>query len=417
MSATSPFVPVADPAALAAADRIAHRLTVPAPTAPEERWRTQSLAGGSAGIALLHIARARAGLRGWHAAHAWLADAVHADVAATPDASLFLGAPAVAFAVHTAAADALGRYQRALSILDRSVSALTHRRIDQAHARLARRQRPRLAEFDVIGGLTGIGAHLLRHRPGDDVLERVLRYLVRLSEPLYDDGDVWPGWWTDQDPHAGSSAEFAGGHGNLGLAHGIAGPLALLALAARRGITVDGQREAMQRICGWLDTCRRDDDAGSWWPQWITWDEHRRGRASRPGPGRPSWCYGTPGIARAQQLAALATGDASRRALAEHALAACLSDHSQLHRIIDGSLCHGWAGLYQTAWRAADDAATPTIGDRLPALMDRLLEQAAPESSAGSGFLEGAAGIALALHTAADPDPTGPGWDACLLIT
>ena len=34
---------------------------------------------------------------------------------------------------------------------------------------------------------------------------------------------------------------------------------------------------------------------------------------AQPGPGRPSWCYGTPGIARAQQLAA--QGPAVRHAV------------------------------------------------------------------------------------------------------
>src|SRR5947209_17127238 len=33
-----------------------------------------------------------------------------------------------------------------------------------------------------------------------------------------------------------------------------------------------------------------------------------------------------------------------------------LSDPAQLSRITDTSLCHGWAGLFQTTWRSARDA-------------------------------------------------------------
>jgi hypothetical protein len=208
--------------ARAAADHIAQHLAVPAPTPPQRRWRAQSLADGAAGVALLHIERAHARLGGWDTAHAWLAEAAQSDIFATTDAGLYLGAPAVAFALHTATTDGLDKYRRALSRLNRSVTALTHRRIDQAYARIELGQVPKLAEFDVISGLAGIGAHLLRYAPGDDALERVLIYLVRLSEPLRGHGATLPGWWTDHDPHASTSPDYPGGHGNLSLAHGIA---------------------------------------------------------------------------------------------------------------------------------------------------------------------------------------------------
>ncbi|HEY9473992.1 MAG TPA: lanthionine synthetase C family protein [Mycobacteriales bacterium] len=403
-------------AARVAADRIAHMLASPAPAPPRRRWHAQSLADGAAGTALLHIERAHAQVGDWGVAHAWLANAAQSDIVATTGSGLYFGAPAVAFALHAACTDGSDRYTRALSTLDRSVIALTHRRIDQAHARIASGHLPKFTEFDVISGLAGIGAYLLHHRPGDDALERVLSYLVRLSEPLRSGGETLPGWWTDHGPDARTSPDYPGGHGNFGMAHGIAGPLTLLASARRRGITADGDLEAVERICAWLDTWRQDRETGPWWPQWITKDELHRGRVHQPGPLRPSWCYGTPGVARAQQLAAIAVRDAGRQQLAEQALAACLSDANQLGRITDSSLCHGWAGLFQTAWRAAVDAATPTIAANLPRLAALLVQQS-EHGETSTGFLEGDAGLALALYTVADTVPTISGWDACLLIT
>jgi hypothetical protein len=176
---------------------------------------------------------------------------------------------------------------------------------------------------------------------------------------------------------------------------------------------VDGQRDAIAVICEWLDTWRQDADTGSWWPQWITRDEVRTGRSNQRGPLRPSWCYGTPGLARAQQLAGIATGDVRRRRLAEHTLAAAASDPSQLAWIVDASLCHGWAGLYQTVWRAARDALTPAIGASLPHLAAQLT---CAEQGEDIGFLEGDAGVALALGTATRDASPVCGWDACLLI-
>jgi hypothetical protein len=401
--------------ALAMATAIAARLATP-PTITGDRGRcwAQSLTKGAAGIALAHIERASAGLASWQAAHAWLTTAASTGTSAADDAGLFAGVPAVAFAVH--AAGGAGRYTRALGKLDPHVTALAHRRADQAQARMDSGILPSLAEFDLIYGLTGIGAYLLRWPSAGGALERILCYLVQLTEPVRIDGDTVPGWWTGHDPSFKSSPGFAGGHANFGMAHGIAGPLALLSLTARKGLTVEGQDQAIERICGWLDAWRQDASAGSWWPQWVTREELHTGRTTQPGPLRPSWCYGTPGLARAQQLAGIATGDTARQDMAEHALTHCLSSPAQLSRITDTSLCHGWAGLLQTTWRAARDARTPAITNCLPHLANQLIEHAHPGSGDGTGFLEGDAGLTLALHTAAHATPPVTGWDACLLL-
>ncbi len=386
---------------------------------------SQSLAKGAAGIALLHIERARAGLGDWATVHAWLSAATRTPVYAGPDAGLYVGAPAVAFAVHTAADTAAAadsaaaqsdRYQRALTALHASVVALTRDRLDRAYQRLTHAEPPAFTEFDLLYGLTGLGAYHLRFDPGGDTIRRVLAYLVRLTEPIRRHGERLPGWWTHLPPTSQPSADFAGGHGNFGMAHGIAGPLALLALATRHGVTVDGQLDALDRIGAWFDTWRQDGDAGSWWPQWITEDEWCSSRVHRPEPLRASWCYGTPGIARAQQLAAIATGDTRRQRIAERALASCLADPHQLGRVVDTGLCHGWAGLVQTARHAAADAATGELAACLPRLTDAFVQHARSGTSEEAGLLDGDAGTALALHTAARGDLPQSGWDTCLLI-
>jgi hypothetical protein len=103
--------------------------------------------------------------------------------------------------------------------------------------------------------------------------------------------------------------------------------------------------------------------------------------------------------------------------MAEHAIAGCLSDPVQLGRITDVSLCHGWAGLFVTAWRAAANATTPTIAERLPAVRELLLQHAAPGAGDGIGLLEGDAGLALAVHVAERYVPPISGWDRGLLIS
>jgi len=232
-----------------------------------------------------------------------------------------------------------GRYARVLGNLDRQIAATTRYRLRRAHARIDHGLLPALAEFDAIRGLSGIGAHLLRRESHTDLTRAVLSYLVRLTEPIVHGGQPLPGWWTDLDPAGRSSPRFPGGHANHCMAHGIAGPLALMSLALRRGVAVDGQTEAIGRTCRWLDRWRQRGEAGPWWPYWVTHADLRADRQLDPaGPARPSWCYGTVGIARAQQLAAVATGDAARRRAAEAAMTGALTDPRQLSATTD--LCH-----------------------------------------------------------------------------
>lgn len=397
-------------------DLHAAQLAQPEPPPENESWAPQSLTKGTAGIALLHIERAHAGTGTWQQAHRWIHSAVAGHANITDNTGLYLGAPAITFMLDAAAADDTGRYRRALADVDEHVAAIAHRRADAALARIMAGALPGFREYDVFFGLSGLGALLLRRAPQGSAMERILDYLVALTRPNQVDGEVLPGWWVGHDPHRRHSAAYRGGHGNLGMAHGIAGPLALLSQAMRRGITVDGQREAITAICAWLDSWRQDGETGPWWPECITLPDLHRGRPSQPGPARPSWCYGTPGLARAGQLAGLALGDTHRQQTSEQALSRCLDDPVQLGRINDGGLCHGWAGVYQTVWRAAHDAATPSLTDHLPRLTEDLARCTRPALAASPGLLDGAAGTALALHSAGHANAPRSGWDACLLI-
>ncbi|MEV8325730.1 lanthionine synthetase C family protein [Kitasatospora sp. NPDC056731] len=390
-----------------AADRLAEEVVHPD---VGDDLDPQSLIRGTAAIALLAVERATAGRGSWDTAHRWLAASIREGAETGEHATLFYGAPALAFTFHGAAHPS--RYDRALTVLDSATTAVTRERLKAAHARIDRRKRPALAEFDLIYGLTGLGAHHLRRDPHGQVLRDVLAYLVRLTEPIDVPPYGLPGWWTDLAPSGELSPQFPDGHANQGMAHGIAGPLALLSLAMKRGITVDGHAQAIGRICDWLDQWQQRTTTGAWWPEWITLDEHRIGVVHQQAPMRPSWCYGTPGLARAQQLAGQATDDPARQRLAETALLDCLADPAQLARITDSGLCHGWAGLFQAAVRVADAADGPEITERLAALLPYLVD--GPQVP-HSGFLDGAAGLALALHTATGTAPA-TGWDSCLLL-
>ncbi|MEV0456556.1 lanthionine synthetase C family protein [Catellatospora methionotrophica] len=380
---------------------------------PEPGW-SQSLATGAPGIALLHVELARCGLGEWSTVQHWASATMRHEVSTHPSASLFRGAPAVAFAVQAAERDV---YAATLAVLDGQIRRIVEQRLAAAHDRIDEQRPPALAEFDLISGLTGLGVYLLRRGRDHAALRGVLQYLTRLTEPLMSSDGPVPGWWTAHGPQDVPSLEWVGGHGNFGMAHGITGPLALLSSAMRRGTTVAGQPEAIDRVCTWLNTWRRGTAAQPWWPEMISLGELRSGQSNARHPHRPSWCYGVPGIARAMQLAGLALADEHRRRSAEDALTAVVSDGLQLNRVTDASLCHGWAGLALTAWRVAADSPDPhRLTERMPYLIGRLDRHLRDYPVPGHGLLEGVEGINLAQQSITRTHLPLSRWDACLLL-
>jgi class I lanthipeptide synthase len=161
----------------------------------------QSLAEGAAGIALLHLETGN-----WEAAYAALEQAVADGVSVADSASLYYGAPALAFVL--AASDQPG-LARAKATAAAGTATVTRCRLQAAHRRIDQRQRPQYAEYDLIRGLTGLGVTL--RRTGDlDLLRDVLSYLVRLTDPI----DGLPGWWCPHGPNR-NQAGPVGGHSNL----------------------------------------------------------------------------------------------------------------------------------------------------------------------------------------------------------
>ncbi|MEE2038957.1 lanthionine synthetase C family protein [Nocardiopsis sp. CT-R113] len=374
----------------------------------EDRWWPQSLAHGAAGVVLLHIERARTGHGPWDRVQRWLDCAVAEGVDSSPSAHLYYGAPAVAFVLHQAATVRPG-YERELARLDKAVARIVVSRLERARARMDAGGLPLLSEFDTIRGLTGLGALLLARDPQSLLLRDVLAYLVRLTEPVTLHGRTLPGWWSPVGPGGRVDAAFPGGHANTGMAHGIAGPLTLLAAALRRGIKADGHAEAIQRILAWLDTWQRSSPAGAWWPYWVTRAQLDETRGP-VGPQRPSWCYGAAGAARAQLLAADALGDQRRYAAAQSTLARVFTEEPMT---LDSSLCHGRTGLavlaHATALGNAPGLCAALSDGDAEAMADELL------AGAGIGLLEGAAGIATALHTLHTPSPDME-WATFLLL-
>jgi lantibiotic biosynthesis protein len=332
---------------------------------------------------------------------AWLGASMNPSVFAGARTNLLIGAPALAFTFATITGGTEPKLHDA--VLETIRDHLT-----QADKRIANGHAAHFEDYDHFSGLTGLGAYLVHTDPAASELTTILDHLALLADPARCNCDGLPLWWVHHAPNTSADpTAYKHGHGNFGAAHGIAGPLALLALAAIEDIGGPRHTEAIGHYLAIFDHWQQGD-AAPWWPEHITLDELDANAPVKERPGRPSWCYGTPGIARAQQLAGIALGDRDRSILAATALRSSLTDPAQLDLVIDSSLCHGWAGIYQTAWRAAQDE--PDIIDQ--PLLDSLAARI--QLSGGYGLLEGRPGQALALLTT--EGTTEPSWDLLLLL-
>jgi hypothetical protein len=300
-----------------------------------------------------------------------------------------------------------------------------------------------ISEFDVISGLSGVGAYLLCRRDQPLVAETLLVVIEVLVE-LLTEANGLPRWHTpmrllwDQE----LKDTYPSGNLNCGLAHGVPGVLAFLSLALQAGIATPGLPEAIARTAHWLCQNRLDDQWGVNWPTAVPLVEADSAdsriivpgdaESAPDGTSRCAWCYGSPGIARALWLAGDALGDAhngdSHRQLAVAAMEAVFRRPIPVRRIDSPTFCHGKAGLLEIALRFAHDTGYAMFVNDCRTLAEEVLDCYQPESLLGfrnieyaereidqPGLLDGAPGVALALLAAA----TGvePSWDRLFLLS
>ena len=388
------------------------------------RWRAHGVAQGDAGVAVVcaYLDACFPG-EGWDVTgHEYLARAARsAEDQEHLATGIYGGVSGVAFAAWMLSRGGT-RYRKLMAGLEES---LVPRVLGICHA--MERQEPgcSVGQFDVISGLSGVGAYLLcrRGEPGPGAaLDAVLTRLVELSA---EDGGV-PRWHSPArllDENMLRS--FPGGNVNCGLAHGIPGPLALLSVALLGGVTVPGIEDAVERTARWLAEHRADDAVGVNWPVAVALDE---APSARRHPGRAAWCYGSPGVARALWLAGAALDRDEYRDLAVEAMRAVFRRPVPARMIDSPTFCHGVAGLLQVTLRFARDTGLPEFADASSALTGQLLSEYEPESLLGyrsletegrrvdqPGVLDGAAGVPLVLLAAA----TGvdPAWDRLFLLS
>ena len=398
--------------ALQAVDAIAESIT----SLPGER--DPSLSKGQAGLALLYtwLAQTRRMPQADVLARQCLDQAIEAVSTKAMNASLWGGFTGVAWA-----ADLVGR------LLDPDAEDRSET-VDDALLRLLSRANPWSAPYDLVVGLTGLGVYALQRGPRPLAIECLCRVVERLHEcAQHDEHGLY--WWTPPaEIHQESREQYPSGRVDLGVAHGVAGVIALLGGLCGAGAGQATARPLLEGAVRWLLAHSVPTEADPTFPIWVA-------PGFQPSPARCAWCYGDPGIAAALLMAARGAGDAGWEPAAVALACRAAARPASQTGVVNASFCHGAAGLahlynrmYQATgesklrraalywlertldfYRLARDNGGPWVqGSWDPAQRELW-------TWTGVDVVDGAAGVALVLLAAATS--VEPAWDRMFLVS
>jgi hypothetical protein len=400
--------------ALQAVDAIAE--SIPSTTSlPGER--DPSLAGGQAGLALLYTWLTRTRRMPQADVLAWqcLDQAIEAVSTEAMDASLYGGFTGVAWAAE---------------LVDRLLDPDAEDRsevVDDALLRLLSRANLWPAPHDLVVGVTGLGVYALQRYPRPLAVECLHRVVERLHERAqHDEHGLY--WWTPPAGilHPESRKQYPSGRADLGVAHGVAGAIALLGSICGAGVEQATARPLLEGAVRWLLAHSVPTEAGPTFPIWVA-------PGFQPSPARCAWCYGDPGIAAALLMAARGVGAAGWEQAAV-ALACRAAERPPAQTgVVDASFCHGAAGLAHLYNRMYQAIGEPKLGRAAVYWLERTLNfyrlardnggswvqgskdptEAGPWT--GIDLVDGAAGVALVLLAATTS--VEPIWDRMFLVS
>jgi lantibiotic biosynthesis protein len=250
--------------------------------------------------------------------------------------------------------------------------------------------------YDLVYGLVGIGAYGLtasNDSCGTQIVERVFELLMTLA--CETEQYLW--WPTNQ--HLGPAdllMRGAPGYRDLGLAHGNAGVLALLARAVKQNQQVETASRCINKLAPWLIAQQNPPACATRFP-YIAEESNV--------PSRCAWCYGDVGITWALLCAGDAMQQAPWIAFAKATAQNIIARPLETMGFADSGLCHGHAGVGHILRRMGDYFNDPAISAFAQTMLHKaMLSLDDPATAAAiapnNAYLEGQTGIGLALISA-----------------
>jgi lantibiotic biosynthesis protein len=392
------------------------------PVAPGEG--NPSLAGGQAGLAVFYAWLAHGGRSPRAQDLAWqcLDRATEAVATEAMGSSFWEGFAGIAWTAEL--------LDRLFGGGEDSDTAVDNTAVDDALSRHLSGPRGSFVSHDLVGGVTGLGMYALEGYPRPSATECLHHVVERLARSAQRDqhGIYWwtppEGIWEPQEREA-----YPLGRTDLGMAHGVAGPIGLLGALCGAGVEQGTVRPLLEEAVSWLLAQAMATESGATFPVWVA-------PGYTPVRARCAWCYGDPGVAAALWMAGRGAGEPEweREAVA---LACRAAERPAAETgVVDAGFCHGTAGLTHLYNRLYQATGEPRLRRAAVYWLERTLEwcrlaqdggnpdgnpwvtgSADPRQGPWTGIelTDGAAGIALVLLAAATP--VEPAWDRTFLLS
>jgi hypothetical protein len=286
-------------------------------------------------------------------------------------------------------------------------------------------------DFETIYGLAGIGRYLLNFKEDQEVnriIKDILDYFILLNGKKDFNGLLLPQYFiTEGNQYIDDETNYPGGHLDLGLSHGICGPLAFLSISLENGFDQSNQTKTIEDMCEFLIRWGQEDAGGLWWPSKINLQELSTNQLQTTQKYPFAWCYGTPGVARTLWLSGRALHNDRYKEIALTTFKSLSKYPFEDLRLTSPTFCHGVSGLLHLTFLMHLETNDKELYQFLQILRAKLLRYYNPENPLGFydidhnglqtlsvGALEGTSGIIATLN-AIEQDQK-PSWSSLFLV-
>ncbi|MEG1311710.1 MAG: lanthionine synthetase C family protein [Romboutsia sp.] len=208
-----------------------------------------------------------------------------------------------------------------------------------------------MPHYDTVKGAAGLLRYLIEFNSEvvEEKCKKLLEYLVFLTKDREIFENIFvPGWYIKQKNHFDVDKNmYPNGSVNMGISHGIAGPLVALSLAYEKGIVVDGQLEAINKITyEYEKMVVYTHDGYPYWASMLSIDDYiKENWKVALLNKRMSWCYGSIGVLMALKIGFRCTNNYKKTLSVNEELQMVLQMQRNEYCLDSACLCHGYSGI------------------------------------------------------------------------
>lgn len=206
-----------------------------------------------------------------------------------------------------------------------------------------------MENYDTISGVSGWVTYLLEYNLNDEskkIIQKMLVYLLNIVKVNHSKGNDIPGWYIANSdlPMSADKKNHPNGCVNYSYAHGIGGILAALSIAYYKGITINGQKEAIEVLVREFQQSAQCKNDIYYWPGMLSLDQYLL-KNYVPLIYRGSWCYGNIGILCCLYHASVALKVSELDLFVKQQMDLLLNLNVKDYCLESAIICHGFSGI------------------------------------------------------------------------